>query len=681
MMPETIPMLRGVFFSALAAAISQIMVIALPYSAEAQPFEMRTWKTAEGSYSVKARLIETVAGESIVLEKENGERVTVKLEILSQTDRQYVQEQASAGTSGKKKTATGPMDYSQVRILKADREIPWQAIPPAALPRVELGELTTFPIEDDVSPSFTSLLADPTGSRLLLVSGSLTDGFGRVFDLVNRQAVGGRIQFPGGCTPLALSADSKSLIVTPPRRFDANAVWLAAGNSGIRERLAWQYSTNRIAKLTLARFLEAGRLLTADTLGVISMWDLEGRTLLWQIETVRGCIPAVSHDSKTLVSCNDNYLFQIDLQSQEVVGCLPMNIGGPICFGFNPQGSEVIAISWGALRRIEATSGVVREHWNVPTNIGVNIEGWVNDHQFLLKNLTSGTYNVIDLELRGDVRMYQVRTIGGATTTDGQSRTWSLLRQVDGGTIRYSMEGHRLPHEEVQEWCQRQNPIDFVLLKPGDAIQLKINAMVHDATPEQLDRMDEIVKSLRDRDEDLEPPRARRPGAAGQRQKSVSDEDPNRLAKALQAVKLDPYDATQQAREILLEKIRERGWRVDGNARLTLHAEIAHPDRVTDVVKPRSGVPTPEILPLPYSLKFHVYITDENGELVWKSRSQEYGFRPGDLANVGKRHATTTPDGVQYLGEVDFPSTIVKFRPPGYSVIEAGQIVDHDFKN
>ena len=55
----------------------------------AVPLEVRTWKSAQGSFSVKARML-SIDGDNLVLEKNGGESLRVPLAKLSKSDQSYV---------------------------------------------------------------------------------------------------------------------------------------------------------------------------------------------------------------------------------------------------------------------------------------------------------------------------------------------------------------------------------------------------------------------------------------------------------------------------------------------------------------------------------------------------------------------------------------------------------------
>lgn len=663
------------------AVIVILVVFLLPYETDAQERQLRTWRTANGSYSVKARMVEA-REDSVVLEKEDGKRVTVKLNVLSESDKKYVDSQNGSGLKRKSQRHAGEMEYRNVVILQADRELPWKPIDPGSPPKVELGELATFDFEGEVGfgPDASGLISDPSGSKLLFLTGSYREGSGQVFDLVSGKPAGRMFTMPAGCKPMALSADLKSLIVIPSMGGRGNVVWLAASASaGIRERMTWRYTPEFIAELTFARFIDEGLLITADSLGIISLWDLNARTLVWQIESSRDCIPAVSHDLKTLVSCNEDFLFQIDLQKSEVVSCVPGRILSPNCFAFSPRGDELICVARGSVRQIDTVTGETREYWNVSGGFRKSILGWVSDNQFLLGSDRGGSINLIDLRLKGDLRYYQVRTVSGSIAMDCDGRVWSLLRNVKGG-ISYTIEGNELPHESAREWGEQQDPDDFVLLKPGDSVNLEVSAIVHDATQAQVDRMREIIKSVSD--EQFKRRRSGRGSNRGEvgspteskekqeRPKSTKD----KLAEAMKDIRLPAYDASEEAFDILRKKLTENGLVVSRRAKYTLHVEVGHPDELTELNKLPEDV---RYSHLPYSLRYHAWLTDENGERVWKSGSQSFSAMP---STTSETLPTTGPDGVEYVKLVDIPGTLVNVRAPAFSTIRPGGIDDQNYQ-
>jgi len=54
--------------------------------------EWRTWTTLDGKYQVKARLLKHASG-TVTLEKRNGTTVDVRLELLCDSNRDFVTQQ------------------------------------------------------------------------------------------------------------------------------------------------------------------------------------------------------------------------------------------------------------------------------------------------------------------------------------------------------------------------------------------------------------------------------------------------------------------------------------------------------------------------------------------------------------------------------------------------------------
>jgi hypothetical protein len=71
-----------------------------PHEKPARSRGVRTWTSDLGT-EIQARLV-SAAGASVTLENEEGKRLTVELERLSEVDQEYVREQFGKPTSGEK---------------------------------------------------------------------------------------------------------------------------------------------------------------------------------------------------------------------------------------------------------------------------------------------------------------------------------------------------------------------------------------------------------------------------------------------------------------------------------------------------------------------------------------------------------------------------------------------------
>ncbi len=648
-------------------------------SPQATAQEIRTWSSANGAYSIQAKLVE-VTGDSVVLEKEDGQQITVEISQLSQFDQKYIKSQQPPGARTQKRTS-GPMNYQDVVVLQAEREIPWHGSGVTPATRVTLSKENVFNLEDDVSfnPFKNGMLCDPSGQMLLFATTKAgSDTVAQVFDLAEGKSLGS-IMING--KPLALSPNFKSLI-TDPGPMRGGISWLYASDSKIREKLNWQFSPKPMARMEWAYFVTDRLLLSADSEGILSLWDLDARSLRWQIMSHKRCIPAVSHDQKYLVSTNGRFLFQIEIEPGRVVGCQPMTFSNPTAFAFSPSGKTVACVSIGSIKQIDATSGKLLEHFNYVGRPDARIGGWVGDDKMIVMPLRASNASVVDFRLKGEIRRYQIRGVTNLGTFDALGRLWSVIRNVDGGQISYSLEANHLPHQTALEWADQQNAETIAFLKRGDSVHLDVKAIVHNASERQIEELkdirDSIIKESFENDEKPGTPggRSRRPFSSRQRRSSSGRDLSDRVAIAQRGVPIDSVDQGNRAREIINGKLEQIGIGISASAEYTLHVEIGHPDNVTIINKPPKDnkgkvatITTPKSHP--YTLKYHAFLTNRAGEIVWKTGSQT----PTDLEGI-HRFSTAKPEAVEYLKNIDIPMTFTKLRPPGYSIIKAGEIED-----
>lgn len=623
---------------------------------------MRTWKTADGAFSVEAKLIRKKR-DSVVLERTDGKRVTVKLELLCDADKDYV---ASPPKITDKPPETlrrarrrdrGEMEYNGATILRINKEIPWRPIEPVARSFPKTAARTTFPIEQGASFRWASrLICDPSGSKLMFVWLTNREQMVRVFDLPSGQQAGRDVTMNKALVPAAISSDLTSL-TAKLRGVSDTISWMTAKGGQIQQVLHWKISQAGEG-LAFSQYIGDGLLVTADSEGVISLWDLHARALVWFIQGAKGYRPAISHDQGTLVCCNGKFLFQVDLRKSEVVGCVPMDKKA-YHLHFSPAGDELICFEPKTLHRLDVANTDVIDSWGVgPNGFRGRLLGWVDDMQFIIpQTLDSGdpALAVVDLNTRGPIARYRVAPVGETLAIDGMGRVWTVLQDGNG----YVVEGNKLPHKTTLEWVEQQNRDDLVLLGPGDSIKLEINAVVHDATSQQLETLKDIYSKVVEQDQ-----RKRKRNSSGRGLDSLRDQ----LAKAMKGVQLADFDAKNEAREIVVQKLNSLGYSVVEDAEYTLHVDIGHPHEILTPDDIERSIPKG----LPYMLKWQARLTDKSGGVIWKSASRVFS----ELTSEGETSTipTTAPAGVNYLKNLTIPEVFISQREIPTYEIKAGEI-------
>jgi S1-C subfamily serine protease len=89
-------------------SIALVVTVALVFAATGHTGEMRTWKSATGTFSTDAELIEVTPDGSVRLKKKDGKEIKVPLDRLSAADQEFVRSQAGGSASAAPLKASGP---------------------------------------------------------------------------------------------------------------------------------------------------------------------------------------------------------------------------------------------------------------------------------------------------------------------------------------------------------------------------------------------------------------------------------------------------------------------------------------------------------------------------------------------------------------------------------------------
>ena len=85
----------------IAAVVAGVMV----FTATSRSGELRTWKSATGTFSTEAELLETTADGAVRLKKKDGKEIKVPLDRLSAADQEYARAHMSDAAPAAKATA------------------------------------------------------------------------------------------------------------------------------------------------------------------------------------------------------------------------------------------------------------------------------------------------------------------------------------------------------------------------------------------------------------------------------------------------------------------------------------------------------------------------------------------------------------------------------------------------
>ena len=510
MTPHPFSVPRAVFRGTMIAVAALCFCAAGLACAAAE--EVRTWTDNTGKFKVTAKFVEVSDGK-VTLEREDGSRVSIPLEKLSEADRKIVAEiQANEQNpfqavpppkkaARKKPSAQKPVedqdesgpDSSDVikprwagvrQVLPAPTNDKWSLsfeVPKDSPPR--LGRPIAFPGKRDFFEHVKSLVINPVCRRAAL--GYILDkGETRVVvcDL-DKGEVLAKAKTTAKMSPLALN-DTGTEVLMCRAEFghgsqDRLETW-SVTPTGITKVLQWiphddQKGGDRDVKW--ARYVGDGKLVTASGGGKLVLWDAATAKPLYWLKIQGACRPALSPDRKYVAFTTDKEIGVLDLAAGEVVALQAtpnQRLNFPV-LAFTPKGTR---LACGAFDRVYV--------WDVATGALYREIPLAGAKIFLGENLICPSEehvlvgNKLLVDIESQARLWTYEGYENVAMLDGVC--WFEVIANESGALVPSV----LPHPGALETIQKaiESP-DFFVLKPGATVTVNVSALPDPAEREK----------------------------------------------------------------------------------------------------------------------------------------------------------------------------------------------------
>ena len=385
----------------LALSFLTVWVALIPSDhLSAQIGKMRQWKS--GKFSATAELVE-FDEESITLRDVGGKSKTIKRELLSLADEDYLE----ALERRKDELPYGWVhpnfsEMEQVEIDLSAKEF-WE-VQVGGTKRVDP---TPRGIATDYQP-FTQkagkVIVSPDQSTAI----AQHDQHYIAMDLLDTNVMASSKDWIPVAGQLGSFSLSGKMFCLYSLRSKANGVIVYNFNWGKPEIIvAWNPYGSRISsrldREVDCQFVGSKFVLTCNRrLGVTTLWSLKTAKALWWARTKQHCFPAVSADGKHVAIYMDNHLCLVDPRFGEIVAKKKVRIRGLEGFAFHPDGSRLAGIGSGNFIVWDCTNGKQLTEFSCPNSRFHHLQ-WLEDDYFLV-GTGGGDSPILDIKNRCVVR-------------------------------------------------------------------------------------------------------------------------------------------------------------------------------------------------------------------------------------------------------------------------------------
>ena len=497
----------------LACRCTSVLCLGLLIVSTAWADEYRTWTDSTGKHKVRAKL-ESVEDGKATLVRENGAKVKIALEKLSEADRDFVAKQDSESPfekaddqSAERTGETGETPSGSPRTVKVDwsesqavlLETPdaqWHATAPAVPASEYRAKSVPLPPKKD----FFEGLAGMAVSRVAktAVVGYALDRMGTktvrllVCDLQSGRVTASATTTGENMAPLALHDDGRQILMCRNEfgfgKMNRLEIWTIKGKNVVRSLIWSPYDGDwgPSQDVLWAEFIDAKKLATCSRGGKMAIWNLATGQPICHIQASDTSIPSLSPDRKTIAIASNDAVGLFDIEKKEVIASqkTPRTLQWP-AVAFSPSGRKIGCIANDRILLWDTVSGKLEKDFALP---GIPIHGAIDfpDEEFLLAN------NQFLIELKNQLKFWhyggaeRIRTVCGTTllAIPGDDRSGLLLAT-------------KLPHPAARVLLKQalEQPDLFVFHK-GTPVKLDVSGIPDPA--QRAKATESLTKKLKD---------------------------------------------------------------------------------------------------------------------------------------------------------------------------------------
>jgi len=492
-----------------------------PVAVGADKDAVRTWSDAKGKNKIKAKFVK-LDGDTVTLEKEDGDEVEIELKKLSAADQKFVadamkdednpfknksddpfkskakpkkgsttKEKDSDDDSGGPKTVAVNLANAEQIALGAPGD-EWKIEVPVGEGRPAGSKPKAIPLPNKANffEGIKSLAFSRGDKSKVVAVGFLWDahntegGLSRIAlcDL-NTGKCAPPASSPGKMVPIAVHDDGRQIVMRREEfgfgNQDRLEVWTPKG-AKVSKSVSWipyEGDQGGPRDVMWAEFVDGQRLLTSSRNGKVVLWKFPEIEPIFQFHTVDGAVPALSPDRKLIAYSNGSDVGLINIDKQEVVAQQPTpnKLQWPY-MAFSPTGKRIACVAFDKVLVWDVATGKLERE--IPCT-GIHVHGSIEypDDNFVL----AGGKFLIDVENQLKLWTFnggeQVRAVDGITyfaVTDGDKKPGALVPL-------------QLPHGPAKDLLKKAltDPALFVL-RAGSSVRIDVNGIPDAAQRERV---------------------------------------------------------------------------------------------------------------------------------------------------------------------------------------------------
>lgn len=455
--------------------------------------EFRFWTDQTGKFKVKAKFVEQVA-DSVRLEKEDGRLITVPVAKLSDFDQKYLETAKAAGGDSENPFAGGEMksnansgsnttNNSNAGTITLNTITPnvtagrklilisngqWNVIPDAETP----SNSNPQPVEHGPG-GFEKPFFDKVGNFIVspdekVAAVSITNAFGGDRTGIQFLDLEAGKLLSNVAIPIK-DASLIGIIMDPPTFVTTKNGWGSKkgridfwdGSDGLRHVKGWE-ATYKVAKL-----LNNGELFTIDDKGQAVVWDWKTAKAKYYFSAHAHVAPAISANGKQAAVAVSTGIMILDLDTGKPLGTLSTKKRVSL-MAFSRDGAKLSTIQDGNFAVWDLAKGELVDEFAVAGITPFNPSMvWTDDENILVNGSA-----LVNYRLRVPVWNYKVVNGSMPLQAGKGGRFWYSVKGKDGkGTIIPV----QLPQDEVLEVSALYDPKDFLVIKPGMKVSIRMN--------------------------------------------------------------------------------------------------------------------------------------------------------------------------------------------------------------